>query len=60
MHAFFQFSNMAVKFGGVDEFSSINSVFYRAGCYFLGVEKFAPNNAILGDVGWDPPFIHQA
>ena len=44
---------------GVNEFSSINAVFYRACRFFLGVGKYAPNDAMLGDVGWDPPFVRQ-
>jgi hypothetical protein len=44
---------------GIDEFSSINSVFFRAGRFFLGVGKYAPNNATLGDLAWDTPFVRQ-
>ena len=44
---------------GVNEFSSTNAVFYRACRFFLGVGKYAPNDVMLGDVGWDPPFVRQ-
>ena len=44
---------------GLDEFSSINSVFYRAGRFFLGIGKYAPNNATLADLAWDTPFVRQ-
>ena len=44
---------------GIDEFSSINSVFYRACRFFLGVGKYVSNNAMLGDMGWVSPLERQ-
>ena len=44
---------------GIDEFSSINAVFYRACRFFLGVGKYAPNDAMLGDMGWISPLERQ-
>ena len=44
---------------GVDEYSPINSVFFRTCRSYLGVGKYTLNNAVLGEMGWDPPFYHQ-
>ena len=37
---------------GYHSYSPINSVQNHAGRYFLGVGKYAPNGAVLGDLGW--------
>ena len=40
---------------GVQEFSHIKSVQLRAGCFFLGVGRYTPNNAVIGEMGWRHP-----
>ena len=40
---------------GVKDFSHIKTIQYRAGRYFLGVGRYTPNNAVLGDMGWKEP-----
>ncbi len=37
---------------GTSTFSSIDAVQNRACRYFLGLGKYAPNNAVSGDMGW--------
>lgn len=44
---------------GTNEYSCINAIQNRACRFFLGVGKYAPNNAVNGDMGWIPPFIKQ-
>ena len=44
---------------GTKEYSCINAVQNRACRFFLGVGKYAPNNAVNGDMGWIPPFAKQ-
>ena len=36
------------------EYKCINAVQNRACRFFLGVGKYAPNNAVNGDIGWIP------
>ena len=45
--------------GGTKEYSCINAVQNRACRFFLGVGKYAPNNAVNGDMGWIPPLAKQ-
>ncbi len=40
---------------GVNEYSHIKTIQHRAGRYFLG---YAPNNAVVGEMGWNPPSEH--
>ena len=44
---------------GHKQFSSINSVHYKACKYFLGVRKFTSNAAVIGDMGLVPPVVNQ-
>ena len=36
-------------------FSHINTIQHRASRYFLGVGRYTPNNAVLGEMGWKHP-----
>ncbi len=40
---------------GVNEYSHIKTIKHRAGRYFLGLGQYAPNNAVVGEMGWNPP-----
>jgi hypothetical protein len=42
------------------EYKAINSVYHKAGRYFMCVGKYTPNLASQGDMGWCPPKISQA
>ena len=44
---------------GTKEYLCINAVQNRACRFFLGVGKYAPNNAVNGDMGWIPPLAKQ-
>ena len=44
---------------GTKDYSSINAVQHRACRFFLGVEKYTPNAAVNGDIGWTPPLVRQ-
>ena len=44
---------------GTKEYSCINAVQNRACRFFLGVGKYAPNNAVNRDMGWIPPLAKQ-
>lgn len=44
---------------GTKNYSCINAIQNRACRFFLGVGKYTPNNAILGDIGWEPIFHRQ-
>ena len=44
---------------GTNEYSCINAVQNRACRFFLGVGKYAPNNAVNGDMGWITPLAKQ-
>ena len=37
---------------GFKEYSCINSIQNRAGCFFLGVDRYTPHAAVNGDMGW--------
>ena len=44
---------MALAYGLLkSEFNCINVVQHRAARYFLNVDKYAPNAAVNGDIGW--------
>ena len=40
---------------GMNMFSHIRAIQFRAGRYFLGVGRYTPNNAIIGEMGWSNP-----
>ena len=40
---------------GANVFSHIRSIQLRAGRFFLGVGRYTPNNAVLGEMGWTDP-----
>ena len=44
---------------GTKEYTCINAVQNRACRFFLGVGKYAPNNAVNRDMGWMPPVVKQ-
>jgi len=44
---------------GHKEFTCISAVQNRAMRFFLGVGKYTPNAAVLGEMGWIPPSIKQ-
>ena len=44
---------------GHKHFSSIDAVLYKAWRYIMGVGRYAPNAAVQGDTGLEPPFIDQ-
>ncbi len=43
---------------GVNEYSHIMTIQHRAGQYFLGFGRYAPNNAVVGEMGWNHPSEH--
>ena len=53
----------AISYGaaiwGDKEFSCIGAVQNKACRYFLGVGKYAPNTAVMGDMGWIPTHVRQ-
>jgi hypothetical protein len=40
---------------GMNAFTHIKTVQFRAGRYFLGLGRYTPNNAVLGEMGWTDP-----
>jgi len=44
---------------GVRNYSCINAVQNRAMRFYLGLGKYAPNDAIIGDMGWTPVYVSQ-
>lgn len=44
---------------GFRNYSCVNALQHRACRFFLGVGKYAPNAAVLGDMGWKPIFHTQ-
>lgn len=44
---------------GYKQYSCITAVQNRAIRFFLGVGKYTPNAALLGEMGWDPSYIRQ-
>ena len=44
---------------GHKELTCISAVQNRAMWFFLGVGKYTPNAAVLGEMGWIPPCIRQ-
>jgi hypothetical protein len=40
---------------GVQSFSHIRTIQLRAGRYYLGVGRYTPNNAVIGEMGWTEP-----
>ena len=44
---------------GTKEFSCINAVQHRAIRFFMGLGKYAPIDAINGDMGWKPASVKQ-
>ncbi|XP_053380394.1 uncharacterized protein LOC128548887 [Mercenaria mercenaria] len=44
---------------GLKSFSCINAIHNRAMRFFLGVGKYTPNAAVVGEMGWDPPIVRQ-
>ena len=48
-----------VAIWGVYDFSFNNAVQNRAMRFFLGLRMFAPNNAVIGDMGWTPSYVLQ-
>ncbi len=51
--------NYGSSIWGTSEHSCISAVQHRANRYFMGLGKYAPNGAIIGDMGWYHPFHHQ-
>jgi hypothetical protein len=49
----------ASEIWGHKDYASINNVFLRAERAYLGVGKYTPNNAVVGDIGWTPPVVRQ-
>lgn len=44
---------------GVKQYSCINAVQNRAMRFYLGVGKYTPNNALIGEMGWEPAYVRQ-
>ena len=44
---------------GTRQFNCINSIQLRAARYFMGVGKYTPKAAVVGDIGWKPTIIRQ-
>lgn len=44
---------------GTQNFSSVNAVHNCACRYFMGVGKYTPNHAVIGDIGWVVPEQRQ-
>ena len=44
---------------GTRSFSCIEAVHNRAMRYFMGVGRYTPSAALVGDMGWIPPLIRQ-
>ena len=44
---------------GQKQYSCIDAVHNRACRYYLGVNRYTPNAAIHGDMGWKLPYQHQ-
>ncbi len=44
---------------GLQDYSCINAVQHRAGRFYLGVGRYTPTDAVLGDLGWTPISISQ-
>lgn len=44
---------------GSKSFSCITAVQNRAMRYFLGVGKYTPNAAVIGEMAWQPPIVRQ-
>ena len=44
---------------GTRQFNCINSIQLRAARYFMGVGKYTPNAAVMGDTGWKPTITRQ-
>jgi len=44
---------------GLQDYSCIKAVQHRAGRFYLGVGKYTPTDAVLGELGWKPISIIQ-
>ncbi len=44
---------------GTYHIPSINAVHNRAMRVFMGVRRYTPNAAVVGDMGWTPPVVRQ-
>ena len=44
---------------GYRSFACINAVHHRAMRFFLGVGKYTPNAALVGEMAWLPPVVRQ-
>jgi hypothetical protein len=44
---------------GTRDFSCINAVQHKAIRFFMGLNKYPPNDAINGDMSWKPPCAKQ-
>ncbi len=42
----------------VNEYSHIKTIQHRAGRCFLGLGRYAQNNAVVGEMCWNPPSEH--
>ncbi len=47
--------NYGAAVWGVRSFSCIDAVHNRAMRFFLGVGKYTPNSALVGEMAWHPP-----
>ena len=52
-----------VNYGGAvwgnRQFNCIDSIQLRAARYFMGVDRYTPNAAVMGDTGWKPSMARQ-
>jgi len=44
---------------GIKQYSCIDAVQNRAMRFFLGVGKYTPNAAVIGEMGWEPAYLKQ-
>ena len=51
--------NYSAQVWGFRSFSCIDAVQNRAMMFYLGVGKYTPNDAIVGDMGWNPTIACQ-
>ena len=42
---------------GFRSYSCIDAVHNRAMRFYLGVGKYTPNDAVAGEMGWQPPSV---
>ena len=44
---------------GSRQFKCINLIQLRAARYFMGMGRYTPNAAVMGDTGWKPTVVRQ-